>query len=202
MVDMKKKNIFLRYFISILLVIYMLAAACMPATALLVEGERHEPSQLPSFRLTYEDGALSLRLNAELLYEVVADKNITREEIKTFLPEEIRDLFEDGKTPSPEELRSVLMNYLTNDEIRAMVEDLPIDLIKQLVDVKAVMDLLQVDELMQLVNVETLLEDVDPKALLSLVEGEPLELMLTDAVMEKILDDPVRGSQSCTTGDL
>ncbi len=183
-VAMKNKK-FLRYFVSILLAVYMLAAACLPAAAFVVEGATDPVSNLPSFSLEYEDGVLSLRLNAELLYEVISDKKITKDEIGQFLPEDVLALFENGQKPSVDELREVLSNYLTVDELREMVNDLPIDLAQNLVDLEMITNIITIDELMSLVDIEGLLEGVSDKALLELVKGKPLELMLDN---EKVID--------------
>ena len=182
---MKNKK-FLRYFVSILLAVYMLAAACLPAAAFVVEGATDPVSNLPSFSLEYENGMLSLRVNAELLYEVISDKRITKEEVEKFLPEDILALFENGQKPSVDELRAVLSNYLTVDELREMVNDLPIDLAKSLVDIEMITNIITVDELMSLVNIDELLKDVSDEALLELVKGEPLKLMLTSKVLDTV----------------
>lgn len=181
---MKNRRL-LKYLVSVMLVVYMLATACLPAAALAIEGATDTTSDLPSFTLSYEDGVLSLRLNAELLYEVVSDKQLTKEEIFSFLPEEIAALFENGQTPTVEDLRAVLVSHLSSDELRAMVNDLPIDLAKKLVDLEMITNLIQIDELVGLVDMEALLEGVSDEALLSLVEGEPLEMMLAN---EKIFN--------------
>lgn len=183
------KNKFLKRFASMLLIVCMLMTACLPAAALSIQGATDPETNLPSMTLTYEDGVLSLRVNAELLYQVLSDRKLTKEEIAQFLPEDVYALFEDGKTPSADELREVLLSYLTADELKAMVADLPKELIKNLIDLDTILNLFEIDQMMKLVDIKTLLEGVPSEDMLKLVEGKPLEMMMTEKVMTTAIEN-------------
>ncbi len=183
------QGIFLRA-VTVLMMLVMLGSACLPTAALAITIPSEDSAKDITYAtFGYSDGVFDIRLNADALYEMLADGSVTREELARFIPSEVLDLFVNGK-PTLDQMKSVLAQYISKEDLKAMVADLPLDIVTQLFDIELLTGLFEVEELMDLIDLEALLADVDPELVMALLEGEPLDLLLkNEALWKQILDD-------------
>ena len=100
--------------IALVMAVIMLAGVCLPAAAWSV-GEDDEGL---CYTLSYKDGMLSLVIDAEMLYEVMKDKSITKDELDRFLPSDVIDTLQKGGELSPEDLTSLISSYITVNDVQ------------------------------------------------------------------------------------
>ena len=182
-----KKRI-LRCVLPLLLMAVMLASVCIPTAAMAITAPSSGGSSDPNLTLSYEDGILTFNVNAETLYAVISDRKLTKDELLEFLPADLLALFENRK-PSVDEVKTVLSGYLSSDDLRALVNDIPTELAHRLVDKEMILDLLDLDELLAKMDIDGLLSAVSSEQIMDLIAGEPMKLMMTDALKAKIMNE-------------
>ena len=161
--------------LPLLMTVVMLLGACLPTAALAISGGDEEPY----YSIEWEDGVLRILLNPEKVYEVISDKEITREELLKFIPEDIITLLQKGKSITADDLKALFSEYVTVEDLQAIKDLLPMEVILDYFDAELLELLITRDELMQVVDFNALLagEQVEA-ALQDLITGEVLKLLL------------------------
>ena len=172
--------------------IIMLLSAAVPAFAsgtdvYVAENNESNATDAPPYEVVVVDGVLTLRLNAEVLSEILKDKSITKEELLSFVPEDVLNALGDGM--SAEALAEIVSSYINAENIKDLIGLLPTDVILDYFDLSLLESILTVDELLALIPIDDILSDVTEEQLESIVNSEVLALLLTDEVKDKVLTD-------------
>ncbi len=169
----------------------MLTAIMLISTALPVLGASISApnEEEPYYTVVFEDGILTIRLNPDKVYEVLRDGEVTREELKKFIPEDILDTLTDGDGLSIGKLASVAANYVSVDDLVEIYNMVPAEVFFEYFDISILTEIVTLDELLGVIDVDDILSDIDEDDIKSLINDEAFKLLLTDEVKNTILTD-------------
>ena len=170
--------------IAIIMAIVMLAGIALPTAALSIPAEGSAEDDGLCYTLSYKDGVLSLVIDSEKLYEVIKDKSISKEELNSFLPADVIETLQKGGEVSPEDLMSLISSYITLDDVTAIINDMPKEMVAEFLDPELIDKLIDVKELLGMLPLEEIMNSLDDEDLASLVEADGV----MDALMPKIIE--------------
>ncbi|MBO7309962.1 MAG: uL15 family ribosomal protein [Clostridia bacterium] len=165
--------------IALFMTLVMLAGACLPVAAFSITHYDAPDSAEPCYSIVYDDGKLKVQINAEIIYNVLKDKKLTKEELKAFLPEDILEAVESNATQ--EELIALVSQYITPEDIVEIISDMPTELAEEY---------LSLEILEKLVSLSDLLSAIPMDDIISAANAEDLEqLVLAPGVFELLFND-------------
>ena len=164
----------------------MLLSVALPVFGASVSAPNEEE---PYYTVVFEDGILTLRLNPDKVYEVLRDGELTREELKKFIPEDILDTLTDGEGMSMSKLASLAANYVSADDLVEIYNMVPAEVFFEYFDISILTEIVTLDELLEVVPVDEILSDISEDDIKALINDEAFGLLLTDDVKNTILSD-------------
>ncbi len=192
----KKKT---RGFIALLMTLAMLVGVCLPAGAdsfgELVDSSSagiaggSDSAHALAYSLTIEDGKIVLAIDPDMVYDILKDKDISKEELKSLIPQDILDAAAKGKDLTIDDLKALASNYVTLDELKALINDMPRDIIAEYISVEKLQKIITVEEILNVIPLEDLMNAVEEEALRKLLTDEVMELMFKDELVDKIATD-------------
>ncbi|MBO5845811.1 MAG: hypothetical protein J6Q77_04110, partial [Clostridia bacterium] len=183
-----KKNLFSRIFVVIMAVV-MLASSCLSASALTVAAPNTSTEDDNYYSVAYENGVVSIRVNPDKIYGMLKDGDLSREELLQFIPADVLATLSKGKEVSREELVALAASYVSVDDLKALVNDLPVSVIREYFSFDMLLDMFTVKEIIDLVPTEEILSAIGVNRLNSLLTDEVIELALNDNLKSKVLTD-------------
>ncbi|MBR4013094.1 MAG: hypothetical protein IKJ00_02245, partial [Clostridia bacterium] len=186
---MKKLRTKAKGFLALLMTLVMLLGVCLPTAALGVTVPEDATYDDLCWSLTYEDGKIRFKINPDVVYEILKDKTLSKNELKALIPQEILDTLEKGKSVTVDDLTALVSNYVTAEELKAIVSDMPKELVSEFLDLDLLNKLITVEELMELIPLEDIINSVEEEALKNLLTDEVIELMFKEDVINTIVDD-------------
>ena len=197
MKNLKKKA---KGLLALLMTLTMLVGACLPVGALGVSQEDAVYTDELAWSLTYEDGKFSFTVNPDTVYRILKDKSISKEELKALVPSEILEAAAKGRELSLDDLKALASNYVTLDELKALINDLPSDVVAEYVSLEKLKSFISVEEILNLIPLEEMMNGVKEEALKTLLTDEVMKLVLKDELIDKIATDEfVSGIMNETT---
>ena len=184
-----KRNFKLRL-VSILLILATMLGFCLPASAFSVSAPSDDVADDELFySVAYENGEWTIRVNPDKIYGILKDRNLTREELLNFIPQDVLDTLSQGRELSVSDLISLAAQYVSIDELKAMVRDMPIDLVRKYFSVDMLLDLFTVQEILDVFDFDGLFSGVTGEALSELLTDDALKLLLNEKVKSKIMTE-------------
>lgn len=178
---MKSLKIKAKGLIALITVIAMLAGIALPVAAMSQNDAANSGGEGLCYSLSYDDGIMSITVDSQRLYEVMKDKSITRDELGAFLPEAVVDALEGGAELSEEVISSILNSYITLDEVTAIIEDMPEEMINEFFDPELINKLIDVKALLEMLPLDRMMSNLGENS--SALE----ELLATEGVMDVLL---------------
>ena len=111
------KNFTLKRLLPLLLTFIMLFSATLPTLGASISAPNDDE---PYYTVVFEDGVLTLQIDPDKLYEIIKDRNISKEELKNFLPEDVYATLTDGTALTPGDLVAIAAHHFTVDDIIAI----------------------------------------------------------------------------------
>ena len=164
----------------------MIISAAMPIFGASVSAPNEET---PYYTIVFEDGVLTVRLDPDKVYEMLRDGDLTREELKNFIPEDVLDALTDGEELSARKLASIAANYVTADDLVKLYRMVPAEVFLEYFDIAMLQEVVTLDELLEIVPVDTILADIDEEDIKDLLNEDAFKALLTQKVKETILTD-------------
>ena len=183
-----KKGIFPRIFAAIM-VIVMLAVSCVSVCAVSISAPSAENEDDVCYTLSFENGVLSLKLNPDKLYDMLSDGDVTKEELIQFIPEDVLDTLQKGRELTIDDLTTLAANYITVDDIKALVDLVPTDVLSKYFSLDMLTSVITVNEILSLIPVDEVFNSIDPADLDALLTEDVLKIALNETVKEKLLTE-------------
>ncbi len=183
-----KKNLFSRI-VVVMMAIVMLASSCLSVSALSVSAPNTATENDDYYSVSYKDGVLSIRVNPDKIHGILKDGDLTKEELLEFIPSDVLDTLAKGKEVTLDDLRELAANYITVDDLKAMVRDLPINIVRKYFSFDMLLDIFTIQEIVDLVPVEDILSAIDTDKFNELLTDEAIELALNENLENKVLTD-------------
>ncbi len=190
---MKRKK-FIKCLVAFVMTLVMIAGVCLPAAAMSISSPDSTNPDTLAWELSYENGKIVVRINPETVYNIIKDRQVTPEELKALIPPEILEAAEAGRELTPDDLASLVSNYVTVDELKAMVNDIPRELIAEYIDVERLTELVDIQEILNLLPLDEIVSAVSEDSLKALLTDKAAEYMFTnhsdlvDEIVEKVVD--------------
>ena len=186
---MKKLSMRAKRIVALLMTLVMLMGVVLPTAALGVTVPKDAAYDELCWSLTYEDGKIRFKVNPDVVYEILKDKQLSKNELTALIPQEILDTLEKGRDISVDDLTALASNYVTLDELEAIVEDMPDELLAEFLDIDVLDGLIDTQELMNMLPLDDMFNSLSEEALNSLLTEEVMELMLKEEIINKVLED-------------
>ncbi len=187
------KRLLLKRILPFVMAIIMLASICLPVGAFSVGSSAVDEDGTPYYTVEFKDGVLRVKLNPQRVYDLLADGDLTREELENFVPADVLAALEGGV--STDALLSLASEYLTVEELQELAGMLPDELLsKYFLNPEFVEKVITLDEVLAVMDFDALLAGVEDQEkfdrelneLLAPVLGD----LLTESVQKKLLEDP------------
>lgn len=176
--------------VALFMALTMLISAALPIGAFSVEQGGSEEGALPCWSVGYSDGVLEIKINAETVYDILKDQKLTREELASLIPQDILDAIEKGRELTTDDLLALASNYISFDDIREILEDMPQELISEYINLETLEELIEIDELISLLPLDDIFSAASAEAINDLVNREGVwELIFTDSATSAIADN-------------
>ena len=185
MTTMKKRIV--RFVLPLLMAVIMLCSSCISVAALSISAPNDTD---PAWTLTYRDGVISLMLDPDVIHGIIEDKQITKEELTQLIPEDLLELAKNRDDLSKDSVIETLSAYLSAEDLKAMIADLPLEVIDTVLDeslLNAIFSVVTLEELDTLADFAGFLEGTDPAHIEALL-ADSREQVLSDGVREALLD--------------
>ncbi len=180
-----KKTCFMRI-LSVLLTVIMLLSVALPTFAATIPSPNEDD---PYYTLVFENGVLTVHVNAEKVYDIIKDGNITEEEFRALFPEDILTLLQ-GDKPTADQLFQLARDYLTTEDVKQIMNLLPSEVFFEYFDLARLEKegILTLEELLSVIPVDTIMENANEHYLSALFTEEVMKAVLTEKVREALLD--------------
>ncbi len=182
-----KKKLFARVF-AVVMVAAMLLVSCLSLSAVSVSAPDNATEE-DYYSVAFENGVLTVRVNPDKIYDMVKDGNLTKEELAKFIPADVLETLSKGKELTVDDLRDLVANYITVDELKGLVDMLPVDVVRKYFSIDMLTDLVEINELIALIPVDEVMAQVDAAALESLLTDEAMELLLNEKLQDKVVTE-------------
>ena len=179
-----KKTVFKRI-LPILLTTVIFLSAIIPTFAASISAPTEEE---PYYSVVFEDGVLTLRLNPDKICEVLRDGELTRAELKNFVPEDVLTTLTEEEL-TPETLIRLAANYFTVDDLIALKNMVPVEVFYEYFDLEMLSEVITIDELLDLVSLDEILADISDDELFALVNDEAFRILLNEKAKNEVLTD-------------
>ena len=183
-----KKNLCSRI-VVVIMAIVMLASSCLSISALSVSAPNTTTEDNDYYSVAYENGVLSIRVNPDKVYGILKDGNLSREELLEFIPADVLETLAKGKEVTLDDLRELAANYISVDDLKGLINNLPISVVREYFSFDMLLDMFTVSEIVDLVPVEEVLSAVDVDKFDTLLTDEVVELALNENLKSKVLTD-------------
>ena len=183
-----KKNLFSRI-VVVMMAIVMLASSCLSVSALSVSAPNTATEDNDCYSVAYENGVLSIRVNPDKIYGMLKDGDLTKEELAQFIPADVLETLAKGKEVTLDDLRELAANYISVDDLKGLVNDLPIGVIREYFSFDMLLDMFTIQEIVDLVPVEEILSAIDTSKFEALLTDEVIEMALNENLKNKVLTD-------------
>ena len=180
------KKIIFKRLLPIILTAVMLLSVALPVFGASISAPNEEE---PYYTVVFEDGILTVRLNPDKVYEVLRDGELSREELKKFIPEDILNTLSDGDGLSVGKLASLAANYVSADDLVEIYNMVPAEVFFEYFDISILTEIVTLDELLGIVDVDGILSGISDDDIKSLINDDAFKLLLTDKVKDTILTD-------------
>ena len=163
----------------------MLLTSILPTAALAISAPTEEE---PMWKIEYKDGVLSARINAEMLYEILEDKTLTKDELQKLIPSDILELIQNKNNINANAIADLLSNYVDADTLKDILDDIPVEVLREFIDKELVEAVLSIEDIVSLIDVEAILESADEDDVEAMFNGKPMKKVLTDSVRARLLE--------------
>ncbi len=187
--EITMKKIMLKRLLPIFMTVVMLlsvASAVFPASAASVSAPNEED---PYYQIVFEDGVLTLRLDPDKVYEILRDGDLTKEELKLFIPEDVLATLTDGSAVTAEDILELASNYVTVDDLIELKNMIPEEVFLEHINIDAFTDIITIDEILSVIPVDEMLKNATDEELLAFIDDETLDLLLNEKAKEEVLTD-------------
>lgn len=174
--------------LALLMTIAMLMGACLPAGALYIEQSVDEYSE-PCWSVSYADKTLSIEINAEIVYNILKDRKLTKEELKLFVPEDILAALEEGRELTQDELAALAAKYITLEDLKQIYNDMPREIFARYMNVELFEELIEIDAFLDTVPFDDIVATAKEEALRALLTPEVSDLLFTPETLALIADE-------------
>lgn len=181
-----KKNLLFR-FLAVAMVIVMLATSFVSTSALALSAPGNGDENDDLYSIVFEDGVLTVKVNPDRVYDMLKDKTLTKEELLEFLPADILETASKGKDLTKDDIVELISSYITVDGLKAMVNDLPVDVVKKYFSYEMITEIVSVAEIIDLLKVEEMMAQIDGEDIEALLTDEVRELAFNKAVVDMLL---------------
>ena len=141
------------------------------------------------YSIAYEDGRLKVKINPDKIYEIIKDRQLTREELLKFVPEDVLELIENRDELSADDLATILSSYISTDDLLKIVEDIPEELRASIIDIKLLENIITVNELLSVIPMNEIISAVEFEYIETLLNEDALAIMINEDVINDILKD-------------
>ncbi|MBO5883721.1 MAG: uL15 family ribosomal protein [Clostridia bacterium] len=185
---MRKK--FAKKIFALLLTAIMLFSTYIPIAAATVTSPNNEATDDEIYySIAYENGKLKVKINPEKIYEIIQDRQLTRDELIKFVPEDVLELIKNRDELSSDDLTTILSSYISTDDLLKIVEDIPEKLRASIIDIKLLENIITVNELLAAIPMDEIIAAVEFEYVEALLNNEALGIMISDDVINDILKD-------------
>lgn len=179
----------LKSIIALFTALIMLIGAALPAGAFSVE-QKGDEGDLPCWSVEYSNGTLEIKINAETVYEILKDKKLTREELASLVPQDILDAIDKGRELTADELLALAAQYVTLEDIREILADMPQELISEYINLETLEKLIEIDELISMLPIDDIFSAASDEAIGDIISREGvLGLIFTEDATSAIADN-------------
>ena len=186
---MRKFKTSAKSFIALIMTLAMLLGICLPVGALGVSANDAVQTDKLAYSVAYEDGKIVVKINPETVYRILKDKHISKAELASLIPEGILDAAAKGRDLTVDDLKELAAQFVTLDELKAIVNDIPADVLKEYVDVDFLKALFDAEEIINLLPIDEMLEVATGDALNKLLTDEVTELLFKQELIDKVVTD-------------
>ena len=165
---------------AVVMVLTMLMVSCLSTAALTITAPEVPEANDNAYAFSFEDGVLTIKVNPDKIYNMLRDGNVSRDELLEFIPEDVLETMAQGRQLTLDDLRSLVANYITVEDLKAIVDELPTDIVREYFDLDMLPDLYLADEIIDLIPIEDMLAAVDADAIKPLINDEVMELLLAN----------------------
>ena len=161
-------------------------------------------SSAPQSSITFENGIFTYNINAELLAQAIADRTLSKETLKTFIPSELVDaIFEKDIKNAANTVLSLLKTALTESG-ESIDSILPVSFIREYLlggEDPLIWQIVDKDTIIGCIDIDKIVEDIKANGELSdIVDMEALELyisengelftsLISDEILNNIIED-------------
>ena len=189
---------------AVVMVVTMLMLSCLSAVALTPTASDISTADDRAYSFAFEDGVLTLRINPDKVYNMIKDGDVSREELREFIPEDILAAMEQNTLLTLDDLRAIAAEYITVEDLRALIDQLPTDIVREYFSLDMITELDILDDMLDILPIADMLEAVDADAIRSVVSDEVMELILANEHFEDEFVDAVltpEAIESLVSGD-
>ena len=176
---------------AVVMVVTMLMISCLSTAALTLTAPEVPEADDNAYAFSFEDGVLTIKVNPDKIYNMLRDGNVSRDELLEFIPEDILETLAQGRALTLDDLRALAANYITVDDLKAIVDELPTDIVREYFDLDMLPDLYLLDEIIEIIPIDDMLAAVDADAIQSLINDDVIELLLANESFEAEVMDLV-----------
>ena len=174
---------------AVVMVLTMLMVSCLSTAALTVTAPEVPEANDNAYAFSFEDGVLTIKVNPDKIYNMLRDGDVSRDELLEFIPEDILETMAQGRELSLDDLRALVANYITVDDLKAIVDELPTDIVREYFDLDMLPDLYLADEIIDLIPIDDMLAAVDADAIKPLINDEVIEILLANQQLKDAVTD-------------
>ena len=165
---------------AVVMVITMLMVSCLNTAALTITAPEVPVADDNTYAFSFEGGVLTIKVNPDKIYNMLRDGNVSRDELLEFIPEDILETLAQGRDLTLDDLRALVADYITVDDLKAIVDKLPTELVREYFDLDMLPEIYLADEIIDLIPIEDMLAAVDADAIKPLINDEVMELLLAN----------------------
>ncbi len=175
--------------IALLMTLAMLIGMCLPAGAFEFSNEDAVNTDQLAYSIGYENGKIVLKVNPETVYRIIKDKDISKEELKALIPAEILDAVSKGRELTLDDLKELAANYVTVDELKAIINDVPEDILREYLSIADLREIFSVQEILDIIKIDDIINSIDQDEISALLTDEVAELVLKQEIIDKVVTE-------------
>lgn len=144
--------------LALMMSLIIFVGACLPVSALSVSVPSGASPEELCYSVEYADGKIKIKVNAETVYSILEDRQLTKDELKALIPQNILSVLEEGRDVSLDDLKALVAEYVTLDDLKAIADDIPTELLSEYLDLELIEQLMTIEELLNVLPLDVLFE--------------------------------------------
>ena len=165
---------------AVLIVATMLMVSCLSITALTLTAPEVPETSDNAYSFSFEDGVLTIRVNPDKIYNMLRDGNVSIEELREFIPDDILAAMEENGELELDDLRALAAECISVEDLKSLVDQLPIEIVREYFSLDMITELDIFDDMFDILPIDDMLAEVDPNAFRPLLNDEVMKKLLAN----------------------